>query len=122
MHTFCALSINGLSLVSDYKLFSPDHIFQFYRHHARLLQQSVSLMPWPFLLAVSLFLPPNVLSQVSCFLQERFLYSSETYFALLHIIISNFFYDDFIIFYDRSGLNLVYRRCGLNLSYLTPGI
>ena len=144
MHTFCALSMNGLPLVSDEKLFFPDHIFQFYSHHALWLQQSVPLMPWPFLLAIAWFLPPNFLSWVRYFLQELFVYSSETLFASLHIIIVNFVAgslvvmgshypqlldssiccvsDDFIIVYYCFGLNLVYCYCGLSLIYLTPGI
>ena len=84
--------MNGILLVSDCKLFTLYHMFQFYRYRALWLQQSVPLLPWTSLLAIAWFFPPYFLSQVCCFLLGRFLYSSETYFDSLHIIVANFYH------------------------------
>ena len=86
MHTFSALSMNGLSLVSDCELFSRDLMFQFYRHNDICLQQSVPIMPWVSLFTLYWFLPQHFLSQVHCLLLSFFVCSSGTYFALLHAI------------------------------------
>ena len=98
-------------------------MFQFYRHHALWLQQSITLIPWPTLLTISWFLPLYFLSQfffpdgtLCAFFWNNWCILLKTRFALLHSIIANFVADNFIIVYCRCGPNLFHCHWGINLS------
>ena len=102
-----------------------DKIFQLDRHHTLWLQQSDRIITWPFLLTIAWFLPPYLLSRVSFFLLERFVYYCKTICVLFwntfrlvthhHCQLCCWQIHHSLLSFQNQP---IYRRCGLNLSLL----